>query len=122
MDFDSAIRKSLEPLLEECSNVDAGLRVLSNVLPWEEITAGFSSFNQTEKAKFFLSTVSGYLLNTLRLDVQQWWIDQNALECAARFSTQNGFVHMNIFKALPPYVVIPTGSYDSKIAQLKAAV
>ena len=122
MDFDTAIRKSLEPLLEECRNVDAGLRVLSNVLPWEEITAGFSIFNQTEKAKFFLSTVSGYLLNTLRLDVQQWWIDQNALECAARFSKKNGFVHMNIFKALPPYVVIPTGSHDSKIAQLKAAV
>jgi len=122
MDFDSAVRKSLEPLLEECGNVDAGLRVLSNVLPWEEITAGLSIFNQTEKAKFFLSTVSGYLLNTLKLDVQQWWIDQNALECAARFSKKNGFVHMNLFKTLPPYVVIPTGSYESKIAQLKAAI
>ncbi|MBI5315647.1 MAG: hypothetical protein HZB34_06730 [Nitrospirae bacterium] len=122
MDFDIAIKKSLKLLLEECSNVDAGLRVLSNVLPWEEITAGFSIFNPTDKAKLFLSTVSGYLLNTLRLDVQQWWIDQNALECAARFSKKNGFVHKNIFKTLPQYAVIPTGSYDSKIAQLKAAI
>jgi hypothetical protein len=122
MDFDTAIKKNLKPLLEECSNFDAGLRMLSNVLPWEEITAGFSIFNPTPKARAFLDIVSGFLLSTLRLDRSQWWIDQNALECGARFSKKDGYVCKNIKSMLDKYVVIPTGSHDSKIAQLNAAL
>jgi hypothetical protein len=122
MDFDTVIRKSIKPLLGECSDVDAGLRMLNNVLPWEEITAGFSIFNPTPKSKAFLDTVGGFLLSTLRLDVPQWWVDQNALECAARFTKKEGFVGKNIKRMLDSYVVIPTGSHDSKIAQLKAAI
>ena len=120
MDFDLVFKKSLKPVLKECRNFDAGLRTLSNVLPWEEITAGCAIFNPTENAKYFLDVVAGCLLNTLRLDVSQWWVDQNALECGARFSKKNGFLYKNIHNVLSQYAVIPTGSYDSKIAQLEA--
>lgn len=117
MDIDTGFKRSIKPLLERCDDFDVGLRMLKNVLPWEEITAGFGVFNKTPKSRDFLSIARAYLLRTLKSGNQQWWVDQNALECASRFMRDNISI-FGLINFLPEYVVIPTGSHESKALQL----
>jgi len=117
MDIDTGFKRGIKPLLERCDEHDVGLRMLKNVLPWEEITAGFGVFNKTRKSRDFLSLARAYLLRTLKLESQQWWVDQNALECASRFMRDDISI-FSLINLLPEYVVIPTGSHESKALQL----
>lgn len=121
VDFDVAFKRDLGELVDSMSNADAGLRCLANVLPWEAITAGFSIFNQTAAARSFLETMRAYFMQMLKAGDGQWWVDQNALECASRFAGDE-FNGENIFSRLDQYVSIPTGSVEYKLARLRAAL
>lgn len=122
MDFDTAMLKSPKCLIEQCASYDVGLRVLGNVLPWEKITAGFSIFNNTYASKRFLNIIYNFFLHTLDLDDKQWWVDQNAIECAFRFSSQGDFSHINVMNHLPSLAIIPTGTTAAKLEQLKKSI
>jgi len=121
VDFDIVFKNDLGGLIAGVSDSDAGLRYLANVLPWEAITAGFSIFNYTGAAKSFLDMMRVYFFNVLKPGISQWWVDQNALECAARF-TKGKFSGVNIFGEIGRYAVIPTGSVEAKLARLRAAL
>lgn len=121
VDFDVAFRCGMSGLIDFVGERDVGLRCLSNVLPWETITAGFSVFNPTDRARDFLRTMHAYFMNTLRLDGRQWWIDQNALECALRFS-EEAFESINVLGELDRYALIPTGPAEAKLRRLRAVL
>lgn len=116
MDFDVILKNGFDKLINNNRGKDICLRVLRDVLPWEKITAGFGIYYPTSKSLEFLSVVRDFLFNTLRGDAAQWWVDQNALECASRFV--NPICIENIMPILHEYLLIPTGSIDSKRQQM----
>ncbi|MCH4565038.1 hypothetical protein MKP05_18225 [Halomonas sp. EGI 63088] len=122
-DFDCAFKShGLEGLISGLAGSAAGLRLLNKklVMPWEYITAGFSVFMPKRDSFYFLEIVVNFLSGVLVSGPAQWWVDQNAVECAHRFTDFNGFV--DIKSIIDRYVVIPTGSADTKKKILEKAV
>lgn len=119
MDFDSVITRDLSHLINKYKNKDYLLRILGESLPWQKITAGFGVFYPKLESIKFLSIVRNFLLKSISADQQQWWIDQNALECSRRFCNESDVI--NIMKEIPAYATIPTGTEDSKLVQMKKA-
>lgn len=116
LDFDVYVKKDFKHLIETRVNEDLFLRRLGDVMPWEKITAGFGVYFKTEKSLGFLKVINNFLFNTLKKDISQWWVDQNALECASRFVEDCHY--KNVMNIINDYVFIPTGSYESKIIQI----
>ena len=61
--------------------------------------------------------MTSYFSNVLLDDQKQWWIDQNALECAMRFTN---IKYINIINELHHYIFIPTGSMEAKKSLLNS--
>lgn len=53
-------------------------------------------------------------------DAPQWWVDQNAVECAYRFSTESKL--KDIKPIIDNYVIVPTGSEEAKRNALSKAL
>ncbi|WP_294448082.1 hypothetical protein [uncultured Mailhella sp.] len=116
-DFDSVFINDIIELID--NRYDAKLRILKNVLPWETITAGFSIFMPTINSLKFLEIMTSYFSNILVDNTKQWWVDQNALECAMRFTN---IKYINIINNLNNYIFIPTGSMETKKVLLNSKV
>lgn len=121
MDFDTVVLKSLLPLLSKSSGCDVGFRMLGRSLPWQKITAGFSVFNNTHSAKDYLQTCENFFRNSLHGISRQWWIDQNALECAYRFGREK-IHYLNVMADLSEYMAIPTGTDERKLIEMRQSL
>lgn len=118
LDFDCVILDSPKPLLQ-LDGADVGLRILENTLPWERYTGGMSIYQDNHQSVQVLEGIKQYLMETICNNREQWWVDQNALEIAVRTCLLKGGMKIkNIFRDIPKYIYIPTGSRDSKLAQM----
>lgn len=118
LDFDCVILSSPKPLLR-LDGADVGLRILENTLPWERYTGGMSIYLDNKGAREILKGIRQYLMETISNDREQWWVDQNALEIAVRTCSLKYSVRTkNIFREIPQYIYIPTGTKESKLIQM----
>ncbi|WP_152226227.1 hypothetical protein [Pseudomonas sp. SCB32] len=118
LDFDCVILDSPKPLLR-LEGADVGLRILENTLPWERYTGGMSIYLDNKESREILKGVRQYLMETISDDREQWWVDQNALEIAVRTCRLKYDVRIkNIFREIPRYIYIPTGTKEGKLMQM----
>lgn len=122
LDFDCVVLDSPKSMLQ-LGGADVGLRILENTLPWERYTGGMSIYLDNEKSRAILEGIRQYLMETISNSREQWWVDQNALEIAVRTCQLRGGVKIkNIFREIPRFIYIPTGSKDSKLMQMDRAL
>lgn len=119
MDFDCVVFNSPKPILE-LGDAEVGLRILENTLPWEKYTGGMSIYLDNRKSRDILEGIRQYLMETISNGREQWWIDQNALETAIRScQIKDELIIKNIFREMPKYIFMPTGSRESKLLQME---
>lgn len=102
------------------STYDITVREIKNVFPWEKYAAGFTFYRNNESMKAMLSYMFRHINYYYRPDVEQWWIDQNAIEAAIRTLKKE---KVELFMAdirhdLHRQVLLPTGSENIKMRLL----
>lgn len=125
LDLDTVIIKPLNAIINENNSSDVCSRILTQgVAPWEKYTGGFAIFYPTTIGIKISKDIAYIASDVCRIDIKQWWIDQNCFEAGIRSSLKgnNNPIITNIISTRNDYCVMPVGNGDSKKHHLEKAL
>jgi len=116
MDIDARFSIAASEIINGLRSYDAAYKEKGNCLPWQRVQAGRVWIAATPYGTSFVRTLGSFVRTTYSSEVDQWFLDQNALEYANKNLAANARVlNLNRVPHIRDGIFAPPGGKKSAL-------